>query len=150
MRTSMSSKQRTLIVALLIAPSQAFLSPADLHLETSRDVYSPDEKAAALFMGGFLDGKYDKSNIMKEEDDAMWIDDGESSSEGWNPFKIISSFDKPKPKQSAPAPPPPPAKKASPAPFFASMNNKPKPEAKKAPEPETPKKQTGFKFPWDN
>ena len=148
----MSSKQRTLLLMalLLTAPSQAFLSPADLHLETSRDVFSSDEKAAVLFMGGFLDGKYDKSNIMKQEDDAMWIDDGESSSEGWNPFKIISSFDKPKPKQSAPAPPPPPAKKASPAPFFASMNNKPKPEAKKAPEPETPKKQTGFKFPWDN
>lgn len=77
--------------------------------------------------GGFLDGSGKKSDVMKKEDDAMWIeDDGGSSGGGiWNPFAIAKSLDDPKPKQT------PKAKQAAKAP------------------PEPAKKSSGFKFPWD-
>jgi hypothetical protein len=78
-------------------------------------------------MGGFLDGRVPKNDIMKKEDEAMWIDDGSSSGGGWNPFKIAASLDKPKKPES----------KAS-------------PKAKKASPPVEPKKKSGgLKMPWD-
>ena len=52
----------------------------------------------AVNMGGFLDGRVPKNDIMKKEDDAMWVDDGseDTKSGGWNPFAIAKSFDNPK------------------------------------------------------
>lgn len=79
-------------------------------------------------MGGFLEGRVPKNDIMKKEDEAMWVDDEGSDSEsggGWNPFKIASSFDSPKKKAA-------PSKKGP---------------AKKKEEPS--KKAGGFKMPWD-
>jgi hypothetical protein len=79
-------------------------------------------------MGGFMEGKVPKNDIMKKEDEAMWIDDGssDSNSGGWNPFAIAKSFDSPKKKASKPAV-----------------------AAKKAPPPPPKKKASGFKMPWD-
>lgn len=69
---------------------------------------------------------------MKEEDDAMWVDDGsdKQSGGGWNPFATAKSFDSPKKKTAAPA-------KATAA------------AKKKAPPPPPAKKAGGFKMPWD-
>ncbi|KAG7367443.1 hypothetical protein IV203_030114 [Nitzschia inconspicua] len=81
----------------------------------------------SVAMGGFLDGRVPKNDIMKKEDEAMWVDDGsdkEAKSGGWNPFEIAKSFDKPKSKSSAPL--------------------KKKPSAT----PEPPKQTGGFKMPW--
>ena len=54
--------------------------------------------STSLQMGGFLDGRVPKNDIMKQEDDAMWIDDGSDDNKagGWNPFAVAKSFDKPK------------------------------------------------------
>ena len=117
----MKSRAVVAIIALILAVSDGFspccwVREGRCHLDST-----------ALEMGGFLDGRVPKNDIMKREDDAMWVEDEESGkSEGWNPFKIAASFD-------------PPKKKAG--------------QKKIAPEPkEAPKKKSagGFKMPWDN
>lgn len=73
-------------------------------------------------------GSAKKNDIMKNEDDAMWVEDADdkTSGGGWNPFAIAKGLDDPKQAEARKArsksPPPPP--------------------------PE-PKKSGGFKFPWD-
>jgi hypothetical protein len=113
-----------LVMTVLVCSMMMMTCHAFAPMLTVRDHTSD----TALEMGGFLDGKYDKSDIMKKEDDAMWIDDeptaGGKKKEGWNPFKIAQSFEQPAKKKAAPA-------------------------AKKAPPPPPAKKQPGFKFPWD-
>ncbi|KAL3910207.1 MAG: hypothetical protein SGARI_002237, partial [Bacillariaceae sp.] len=59
------------------------------------------------------------NDIMKDEDDAMWIDDGseDTKSGGWNPFATAKKDPKKKGKPAAAAakkqaPPPPPKKNA--------------------------------------
>lgn len=90
-----------------------------------------------LQMGGFLEGKGKKNEIMKNEDEAMWVDDGSesSSSGGWNPFKIAASLDDidlNKPRTTG--------KPGARKPAIAKA-----PAAKKEPK----KASGGFKFPWD-
>ena len=72
-------------------------------------------------------GSGKKTDIMKREDDAMYVEDpSDKPSGGWNPFAIAKNLDDPKQvearKARSKSPPPPP--------------------------PE-PKKSGGFKFPWD-
>ena len=82
---------------------------------------------SAVNMGGFLDGRVPKNDIMKKEDDAMWVDDGsqDSKSGGWNPFEIAKNFENPK--------------KAKPAAAAAKKQATPPPK----------KNAGGFKMPWD-
>lgn len=75
-------------------------------------------------------GSQKKNDIMKREDDAMWVEDSDDKPSGgggfWNPFAIAKGLDDPdqvaarKARSNTPPPPPP-----------------------------EPKKSGGFKFPWD-
>ena len=88
-------------------------------------------------LNNFLDGKFGKTDVMKREDEAMWVDDSDEVA-NWNPFA--------KKKSTPPPPPPPPPKKAA-APSFSFFGKKaPEPEPEPIPEPP---KSSGFKFPWD-
>jgi len=95
-------------------------------------------------MNGFLDGR-EKSNIMKQEDEAMWVDDGDDSGGGgWNPFGSKKATPEPK-KAVAKAVPKPVAAPKMQNPFAPKKKVEvPKPEPIK----EAPKK-ASFKFPWD-
>lgn len=98
---------------------------------------SVSRTSSTVYMGGFLNGRVPKNDIMKKEDEAMWVDDGSSDDKkggGWNPFDIAKSFDgnkKTPPKSKAAAP----AKKKGAAAAAAAT---------------PPKKAAGgFKMPWD-
>lgn len=100
-------------------------------------------RSSCLSMGGFLEGKGKKNEIMKREDEAMWVDEGDTGG-GWNPFAKKA----PAAKAPAPAAKKAPASAAKKAPALVN------PFAKKAPVEKAvaapPKKAaSGFKFPWD-
>uniref|UniRef100_A0A7S0AX19 Uncharacterized protein n=1 Tax=Minutocellus polymorphus TaxID=265543 RepID=A0A7S0AX19_9STRA len=104
------------VTAVLIGLANAFIE---------RTPASPRSTALG---GGFLDGSGKKTDIMKREDDAMYVEDpSDKPSGGWNPFAIAKNLDDPKQVEARKArsktPPPPPTE---------------------------PKKSGGFKFPWDN
>ena len=105
----------TLSILFSLAGIEAF-APANLSRRSD----------TAVNMGGFLDGRVPKNDIMKKEDDAMWVDDGseDTKSGGWNPFEIAKSFEDPK-------------------------KSKPAAAAKKQAPPPPAKKSGGFKMPWD-
>uniref|UniRef100_A0A7S1ZI50 Uncharacterized protein n=1 Tax=Trieres chinensis TaxID=1514140 RepID=A0A7S1ZI50_TRICV len=120
----------------IIAKSDGFHVPTTNRAAPGKGVVS------RLEMGGFLDGKYGKSDIMKEEDDAMWIDENDTGP-SWNPFAAKPAA-KAAPKQAAP--PPPVAKKPTGG-GFPWQKKKAPPPPEPEPEPEPPKS-GAFKFPW--
>jgi hypothetical protein len=127
-------------LTLLVAASTAACINGFVVLKTTSTTCA--QTSSSLEMnGGFLDGR-EKNDIMKNEDDAMWVDDGDDSSGGgWNPFG--SKKAPPEPKKAV-------AKSVAKPVAAPKMQN---PFAKKKvevpePEPEAPKK-ASFKFPWD-
>lgn len=123
-------------VSILLLVQSLLLSFGGLAVEGFAPSSSVSRTSSTVYMGGFLNGRVPKNDIMKKEDDAMWVDDGSSDDKkggGWNPFDIAKSFDgnkkTPTPKSKASAP----AKK------------------KGAAAAATPPKKTtgGFKMPWD-
>jgi hypothetical protein len=122
-----SSVQQQLSTLLLLSCGLAQVQVQSF--APSPSVLSCKESRTSVYMGGFLDGRVPKNDIMKKEDEAMWIDDGidkDSKKGGWNPFAIAKTFDKPKPKSKSTTP-----------------------TNKKAPPSPPPKKTEGFKMPWD-
>mmetsp|Transcript_21788 Transcript_21788/g.32060 ORF Transcript_21788/g.32060 Transcript_21788/m.32060 type:complete len:132 (+) Transcript_21788:198-593(+) len=129
-------KATLVLFAATIACSHGFTIPSST---------SPQRTSTAL-NGGFLDGGKKKTDIMQREDDAMWVDDGDSSSGGgWNPFAA-------KPKAAPKAAAPKAVIEKAPAsikkPMSMPWQKKPAPKPVVEPTPEPPKP-AGFKFPWD-
>ena len=124
-------KLSLLILAALTACSNGFVV-LKTTTTTSTTRTASSETSSSLEMNGFLDGR-GKNNIMKEEDEAMWVDDDDDS--GWNPFVN---------KKAQPVPVAKPV--AAP-----KMQNPFAPKKKvEVPIKEAPKKVLGgFKFPWD-
>ena len=74
-------KLSLLIIATCIACSNGFVV---LKTTTRTTSTASHETSSSLEMNGFLDGR-EKNKIMKDEDEAMWVDDDDDFS-GWNPF----------------------------------------------------------------
>jgi hypothetical protein len=111
----------------------------------------------SIGMGGFLEGRMPKNDIMKREDDAMWVEDDEASKKDggqpWNPF-TKSNKNNNNNNQKAAGAGIAPSLLAAQAPkrkVVASTTNKKKTTGT-APSPTaTPPKKNGnaFKMPWD-
>mmetsp|Transcript_13735 Transcript_13735/g.20637 ORF Transcript_13735/g.20637 Transcript_13735/m.20637 type:complete len:137 (-) Transcript_13735:39-449(-) len=133
-------------LSLLIVASTAACSKGFVILNKTTRTACAQTSSSLEMNGGFLNGR-DKSDIMKNEDDAMWVDDGDGDAgAGWNPFGKKKAAPAPAPKKAAPEPvakPTPVAKMQNP---FAPKKKVEVP--KEEPIQEAPKK-AGFKFPWD-
>lgn len=124
-------KLNLFLVASIIACGDGYIMNRPHH--DLRSTTMTSSSSSVLEMGGFLDGKGKKNDIMEKEDAAMWVDDEDDAggAGGWNPFaKKTVATKQPAAKKGGKAAPP--AKKGKPAVV----------EPKKAAD-------GGFKFPWD-